>query len=162
MRRIEKNSGFTLVELLIAISILSVGLLGIAGLAGTSIKASGSSQNATQANNLAQDRMESLQTVSFNNLQSTDTTATRTDLRRTCAQTDATANRPVFTCTPTNTFKVGNTVYTWSYKVTLIDLDNNGTGTDGDGLKRLDVTVTWTDPLWKTQKSITVTSLRNG
>lgn len=163
LKRCRADAGFTLIEVLIAMTILSIGILGIAGLAGTAVKTSGYSQAVTQATNLAQDRIEALLSVDFLNIHTTDNTAARTDLRRTCVQTDATVSRPVYTCTPTNaTIDVGTMPFTWSYTVTLIDLDNNGTANHiADGLKRVDVTISWTDVLWHTTKSLTFVTLRS-
>ena len=157
------KKGFTLVEVLIAMTILSVGILGIAGLAGTAVKTSGHSQSMTQANNLAQKRLEALLSVDYMNLEVTDTTAAITELRRNCSQTDATAGRPVYSCAPvTASETIGNRPYAWSYTVTLIDVNADGVATQKkDGLKRVDVTVSWTDTLWKTTKSVTVTTMRS-
>jgi type IV pilus assembly protein PilV len=51
----NKNSGFTLIEVLIAALILSVGLLGLAGLQAASIKNNLSAYNRSQATQLAYD-----------------------------------------------------------------------------------------------------------
>ena len=162
MNRGLSDRGFTILEVLIAVVILSVGILAVSSLMGTSIKSSSYSQALTQANNYAQERLETLMSIDYSNLQVTDTTTGRTDLRRNCTQTDATASRPVYTCTPTATRDIGNRTYSWIYEVIYIDLDGNGTASPGiDGLKRLNVTVKWTDQLWNAEKSITVTSLRS-
>lgn len=50
-----KNKGFTIVEILVALVILSVGMLGIAGLYVTTLRASGSALLRMQAINLAAD-----------------------------------------------------------------------------------------------------------
>lgn len=157
------QKGFTLLEVLIAMTILSVGILGIAGLAGTAVKTSGHSQAVSQANNLAQKRLEALLSVDFLNLEVDDSTTPITELRRDCTQTDATASRPVFSCIPTNaTEDIGNRTFTWSYTVTYIDVNANGVANQNqDGLKRVDLTVSWTDILWKTTKSVTVTTMRS-
>jgi prepilin-type N-terminal cleavage/methylation domain-containing protein len=143
----NKEGGFTLVEVLIAMSILAIGILGITGLAGNAIRSSGYSQAITQANNL----------------ESSDSTTSRTDLRRTCTQTVTTISRPVYSCTPTTiAITLNNQDFNWSYTVTHIDLDGNGTAAPGiDGLKRLDVTISWVDTLWQSTRSITVVTLRN-
>jgi type IV pilus modification protein PilV len=155
------DKGFTILEVLVAISLLSVGILAVGSLMGTSIKTSSYSQALTQANNLAQERLERLHSIVYNNLQVTDTTAAPTDLQRNCSQTDATASRPVYTCTPTQGITIGNRNFTWLYTVIYIDVDGSGTANPGvDGLKRIDVTVSWTDQLWNIDKSVTVTSLR--
>ncbi len=162
MNRSSSDKGFTILEVLIAITVLSVGILAVSSLMGTSIKSSSYSQALTQANNYAQERIETLQSISYNNLQLTDLTTGRTDLRRNCAQTGFDADSPVYTCTPTATRDIGGRTYTWVYEVIYIDLDGDGTASPGiDGLKRLNVTVKWTDQLWNTEKSITVTGLRS-
>ena len=157
------QKGFTLLEVLIAMTILSVGILGIAGLAGTAVKTSGHSQAMSQANNLAQKRLEALLSVDFLNLEVDDSTTPITELRRDCTQTDATASRPVFSCAPTNaTETIGNRSFNWAYTVTYIDVNANGVANPNqDGLKRVDLTVSWTDILWKTTKSVTVTTMRS-
>ena len=59
------QKGFTLIEVLVAISILTIGILGIAGLMGTAVKSSSFSQTMTQATNPAEDRIEALQEDRF-------------------------------------------------------------------------------------------------
>ncbi len=153
------RNGFTLIEVLVAISILTIGILGIAGLMGTAVKSASYSQAMTQATNLAQGRIEALQEIDFNNIQSSDAVG-RVELRRNCTQTSAALNRPVYTCIPTSTVTYDNKVYTWTYTVTYVDLDNSGTANpNSDGLKRLDVSVTWTD-VWNNPKTTTLTTLR--
>jgi len=53
-----KNGGFTLIELMIAIVILSVGLLGMATLTGSIVQKNKFSNDLTAATTLAQDKME--------------------------------------------------------------------------------------------------------
>ena len=46
--------------------------------------------------------------------------------------------------------------------MTYIDVNANGVANPNqDGLKRVDLTVSWTDLLWKTTKSVTVTTMRS-
>ncbi len=52
--------GFTLIEVLVGVVILAIGLLGIAGMQVTSVKGNYFSNNLTQANYVAQDRIEFL------------------------------------------------------------------------------------------------------
>jgi type IV pilus assembly protein PilV len=51
----KKHSGFTLIEVLIAMIILAVGLLGLAGLQATSLRNNQSAYNRSQATQLAYD-----------------------------------------------------------------------------------------------------------
>jgi type IV pilus assembly protein PilV len=51
----KTNSGFTLIEVLIAMLVLAVGLLGLAGLQATSLKNNQSAYNRSQATQLAYD-----------------------------------------------------------------------------------------------------------
>jgi type IV pilus assembly protein PilV len=54
-RVMNKNAGFTLIEVLIAMLVLAVGLLGLAGLQVTSLKNNQSAYNRSQATQLAYD-----------------------------------------------------------------------------------------------------------
>ncbi len=156
------KEGFTLIEVLIAMSILSIGLLGIAGLATNAMKASTHAISMTQASNIAQDRLEALLSISIANLNATDLTGGSLDLARTCVQTDITSSRPVWSCTPSETVWLDGREYTWNYSVTHIDLDGNGTAVlSQDALLRIDLKVFWVDQLWASQKNISTVALRS-
>ena len=51
----KKNIGFTLIEVLVAMLVLAVGLLGLAGLQATSLRNNQSAYNRSQATQLAYD-----------------------------------------------------------------------------------------------------------
>lgn len=57
---IEKQKGFSLIEVLIGLIFLAVGLLAMAGLQATSVRGNAFSNNLMQATYVAQDRLESL------------------------------------------------------------------------------------------------------
>ena len=59
----ERDNGFTLVEILIAILILTVGLLGMASLTVAIIKGNKLSADLTKATVLAQDKMEEIRRI---------------------------------------------------------------------------------------------------
>jgi prepilin-type N-terminal cleavage/methylation domain-containing protein len=60
--------GFTLVELLIAMALSVVGLLGLLALQSAAIRGNGLSRNFQEATALAQDKLEEKMTVPFANL----------------------------------------------------------------------------------------------
>lgn len=63
-RRLElKQKGFTLIEVVIGLVILSVGLLGVAGMQITAVKGNYFSKNLTQASYIGQDRLELLKNL---------------------------------------------------------------------------------------------------
>ena len=65
-----KTQGFTLVELMIAIFLLVVGLLSMAGLSVSVIQGNNFSKQMTSAATLGQERLESKRTMSFANITS--------------------------------------------------------------------------------------------
>ena len=65
MRRYGKSNGFSLIEVLIALLILSVAFLGLAGLMVQSTKNNSFSGHMTEAATFAQDRLEELKAGSW-------------------------------------------------------------------------------------------------
>ena len=71
---LHNNKGFTLVEIMIAISILAIALLGLASVTVVIIKSNTFSKTMTTATTLANDKMEQLKKTSYAGLASgTDT-----------------------------------------------------------------------------------------
>ena len=70
----DRDNGFTLIEVLIAIVILSVGLLGMAALTVGIIKGNRFSNDLTTATTLAQDKMEDIRREGYSDTPATDTT----------------------------------------------------------------------------------------
>ncbi len=66
------KKGFTLIEVLIGLTILAVGLLVIAGMQMTSITGSSFSHHVSQATILAQDKIEELKNLPYSMLTSQD------------------------------------------------------------------------------------------
>jgi type IV pilus assembly protein PilV len=64
-RKIENNAGLSLVEVLIALSVLSIGILAVASLQFSSEFLSRNSADITNASNLASDQMERLMLLPF-------------------------------------------------------------------------------------------------
>jgi type IV pilus assembly protein PilV len=68
MNKIANASGFTLIEVLIAIIILVIGLLGVAGVATTVITGNTLSKEITTATTLAQDKIEGLKSTAYSSI----------------------------------------------------------------------------------------------
>jgi prepilin-type N-terminal cleavage/methylation domain-containing protein len=60
-----KPKGFTLIEVLIGLAIMSIGLLGMAGLMGTTTRNNSYAGHLTEAVTLAQDKLEQLRATPF-------------------------------------------------------------------------------------------------
>ena len=72
--RARGQGGFTLIELMVALTILIIGLLGLMGIVMVSLRASSFSRRGTEASVLAEDKIEELRTAA------TPTGGTETDI----------------------------------------------------------------------------------
>jgi len=70
------NKGFTLIEIMVAIVILSIGLLGMASLTVGIIKGNKLSSNLSTATTLCQDEMEDMRRLGYSGTPATTTTVT--------------------------------------------------------------------------------------
>ncbi len=70
MYKIRNNNGFTLIEILIALFILVVGLLGVISVATTVINGNAFGKEITTATTLAQDKMEELKGTDYTSITS--------------------------------------------------------------------------------------------
>lgn len=73
--RAERAWGFTLLEVMVSLVILSVGLLGLASQTVSVIKANSLSDNITRATALAEDKLEELKRLGYAHAQLQDTTS---------------------------------------------------------------------------------------
>lgn len=85
LNKIKNEKGFSLVELLVAITVLAIGLLGVAGLQGSTIRRNVAAMRNTEAVALLEDEIENIRNTPFGNIDSaagtdlvTDTIFTRT------------------------------------------------------------------------------------
>ena len=65
IRAMQNDTGFTIIEVVIAISILAVGLLGVAAMQTSSIQVNSAAGRITTRMNWAQDKMEELKAMPF-------------------------------------------------------------------------------------------------
>ncbi len=156
----KNNEGFTILELLIAMSVLSFALIALASLATQTLKSSEYGKRLSQSVNIATTKMEILKAIPFANLQSTNggNLAVDGNLARTCSPT-VQSGAGFFICIPDdNTEEPGNDgmIFSWTWTITYIDMDGDGdiyqdSGTasdlsiDSDDIKRIDLKVVWTD-----------------
>ena len=70
------NSGFTLIEIVVALLVLTIGLLGMAGLSIEVMKGNKSSNQISTATALVQDKMEKLRELGYENLPAPNSTVT--------------------------------------------------------------------------------------
>lgn len=76
MCSLQDSKGFTLVEVLVAITVLSIGLLGMAGLTTSVMRGNSVSNRMTTAITLSQDKMEDIRRLGHSGTPKTDTTVT--------------------------------------------------------------------------------------
>jgi len=77
MRRLhDDNGGFTLIEVLVAMIILTVGLLGTAALIAGIIRGNKVSNRISTATTCAQDKMEDIKRLGYSGTPTSDTTTT--------------------------------------------------------------------------------------
>jgi prepilin-type N-terminal cleavage/methylation domain-containing protein len=70
------NRGFTIIEIMFALSIFAIGILAVSGLSITSVGSNASSRRITEATALAEDRLERLAALPYANIQNgSETTA---------------------------------------------------------------------------------------
>ena len=101
--KIDKNEqGFTLMELLVAVTVLAIGLLGIAGLQGTTIRRNVTAMRNTEATALIEDKIEEIRNSPFDNVTSEGAEQNGVFTRRVTVQ----ANTPIAGSTKTVTVTV--------------------------------------------------------
>jgi len=149
----NKNTGFTLIEVLIAMLVLAFGLLGLAGLQATSLKNNQSAYNRSQATQLAYDMADRIRSnlAEANKLATSsyvtinpNAAAAQADCKTvstTCTPADLAQNDlaqwyqdlitlPSVTTTPTTT-RIDVDVATRIYTITIIwDDDHDGDNTN--------------------------------
>ena len=65
MKMLNSDSGVTLIEILIAVTILAIGLLGVAGLQVTAIKGNSHGNTISQATAIAEEQVETIRNMDY-------------------------------------------------------------------------------------------------
>lgn len=154
----SETSGFTILEVLIAMSILAFALIGLTSLATTNLKSTESAKRLTQSLGIATEKIEATKAIPFANIQNSDISGTPSGrIARTC--TGIGASPPVYRCVPTDSPQIQDVMeFTWYWDVTYVDLDGDteyfsedegGTSLapiiDSSDIKMVELYVTWTD-----------------
>jgi type IV pilus modification protein PilV len=111
----KKSHGFTLIEVLIALVILAVSLLGISALMARTSRNTSNGGHLTEAATFAQDRLEGLKVIPYANLVS--------GADQTTGSTGITYNRVLTVvpdaAPPNDTFRTATVTFNWSDGTTL-------------------------------------------
>jgi type IV pilus assembly protein PilV len=134
MTKRKNDTGFTILEVMAALTFLAIGLLGIAGLHHASIFGNQSANYMTRAVNLAEDKIEELKRLDFSDIALADTDSIDTDVG-----TDIKSNPSLFTV-PDHTND--------SPDPGLIRVWNVADSTPAIGLKTVTVIVGWQVKRW--------------
>ena len=136
--RAECEWGFTLVEIMISLVILSVGLLGLASQTLSVIKANSLSDQMTRATVLAEDKMEELKRLGYAHAQLQDTDSNTADV-----STDIQTNPSFFTNPDHSDTNPTSETGTVTLTSALQRVWNVADNTPATGMKTVTVIVGW-------------------
>jgi type IV pilus assembly protein PilV len=142
----NKDSGFTLIEVLIATLVLAVGLLGLAGLQAASIKNNQSAYNRSQATQLAYDMADRMRANKNESLNPTTGNVIAASTYLTMAPADAVVQANCATTTGcTGAQMAQNDLFQWNAALTNTLPSGTGTITVVAATRVFTITVNWDD-----------------
>ena len=118
----KNDSGFTLVEVMIALSVLLIGLLGIAGMLVVAIDSNGSTKRTTEATYLAEQTLEQFRGMPYQSIQMMTATDTANNTKINARGDQATDLPCIYTRSwsvyqnTTSNFKKIDVTVNWNYK----------------------------------------------
>ena len=141
--QLSNEKGFTLLEILIAITILSVGLLALAEMTVYVIRSNTVGNKITKATVLAQDKLEKLKNLSYTNAQLDDTDSNTADV-----STNIHSNTALFT-SPDHSDAYPNDATGQTITISLSPqrVWNVAANTPASGMKTVTVIVGWNDSI---------------
>ena len=98
-RAMTGNRGFTIIEVIFALSIFAIGILAVSSLSLTSVSSNASARRITEATVLAEDRLERLAAIPYDNIQDGQATAGAYQIAWVVAQDDIAVNTKTITVT---------------------------------------------------------------
>ncbi len=107
IRRANNEEGFNLIEVLIALSILTIGLLAVAKMQGTALGGGSFASAVTESSTQAQDKLEELLLRPYNNLVDGGETLPPHTITWTVTDDNPVPNSKLITVTVTRQFKGG-------------------------------------------------------
>jgi prepilin-type N-terminal cleavage/methylation domain-containing protein len=112
MRVHKRQDGFTLVEVLVSISLLSIALLGLCGATVMAMKGNSLSQMSTKATVMAKDKMEGLKNLNYTQIASGSDTLEANYYTRQWTVTTVTPDVSI----PDNTYKTVAVTVSWTWQ----------------------------------------------
>jgi prepilin-type N-terminal cleavage/methylation domain-containing protein len=105
IRSTKNEEGFNLIEILIALSILTIGLLAVAKMQGTALNGDSFASAVTESTTLAQDKLEGLLSLPYNDLVDGDETLPPHTITWTVTDDNPVPNSKLITVTVTRQYK---------------------------------------------------------
>lgn len=134
-----KNKGFSLIEVLVSVIVLSTGLLGVASLQLVGIKNNHNAELRTQAKQLAYDIADRMRS---NSIEANSTSSYYTDISETASSaTDCEVN----TCSPANIAQYDLNAWKSAMRLKLPSGDGKINGLTLAGKRQFNITVQWDD-----------------